>query len=261
MTTTNLLASNTLARRRHDVVTLQLSIKEIKERWPALFDVSQISAEFQRLTYVNLEPKFMAMLDKFTPKLLSIFKVKKGAAGERHCAKLDTLLQTGVTIQHTREVVIRCLIDHLGEKESSLIKEFKLQTWTGQILKTTRVTLLQVTFTNSLQNHQSHQTVLLLQDLMISYGADSEEDPLQQSKSYSAPEGPDGMLIFSLGEFFEILWKITCGFEIQPDERDGEPPMNLISALTQGVGSRSPIIRSSPSILLSPTLKRHTPMW
>ncbi|KAJ7986819.1 hypothetical protein DPEC_G00332350 [Dallia pectoralis] len=33
--------SNTFVHRRHDVVSLQLSLKEIKERWPALFDVSQ----------------------------------------------------------------------------------------------------------------------------------------------------------------------------------------------------------------------------
>jgi len=42
-TTIKQLMSNTLAHRRHDVVTLQLSIKEIKERWPALFDESQVS--------------------------------------------------------------------------------------------------------------------------------------------------------------------------------------------------------------------------
>jgi len=53
----------------------------------------QISTEFQRLTHVNLEPKFMSMLDQFTPKLLSIFQVKKGAAGERHRAQMNTLLQ------------------------------------------------------------------------------------------------------------------------------------------------------------------------
>lgn len=38
----NQLMSNTFAHRRQDVVSLQLSIKEIKERWPALFDMSQV---------------------------------------------------------------------------------------------------------------------------------------------------------------------------------------------------------------------------
>ncbi|KAJ8349276.1 hypothetical protein SKAU_G00244060 [Synaphobranchus kaupii] len=40
-TTIKQLMSNTLAHRRTDVVTLQLSITEIKERWPALFNESQ----------------------------------------------------------------------------------------------------------------------------------------------------------------------------------------------------------------------------
>lgn len=40
--TVSQLMSNTFAHRRQDVVSLQLSIKEIKERWPALFDMSQV---------------------------------------------------------------------------------------------------------------------------------------------------------------------------------------------------------------------------
>lgn len=37
------LMCKTFAHRRHDVITLQMSIKDIKDRWPALFDVSQVS--------------------------------------------------------------------------------------------------------------------------------------------------------------------------------------------------------------------------
>ncbi|KAK0152288.1 hypothetical protein N1851_006338 [Merluccius polli] len=117
--------SNTFAHRRQDVVSLQLSIKEIKERWPALFDVSQVNAEFHRITTVNLEAKFMFMLDHYTPKLLTIFQAKKGAAGERHRTDMNILLQSGIPIEKTREVVIRCLIDHLGEDVGALIKEFE----------------------------------------------------------------------------------------------------------------------------------------
>ena len=42
-TTIRELMSNTFVHRRHDVVSLQLSIRDIKERWPALFDMSQVS--------------------------------------------------------------------------------------------------------------------------------------------------------------------------------------------------------------------------
>ncbi|KAK5897050.1 hypothetical protein CesoFtcFv8_010148 [Champsocephalus esox] len=102
-----------------------MSIEDIKDRWPVLFDVSQVSAEFQRITTLNLEPKFMSMLDFYSPKLLSMFQGKKGAVGERHRAKMSILLQSGIPIQRKREVVIRCLIDHLGEDASALIKDFE----------------------------------------------------------------------------------------------------------------------------------------
>lgn len=45
--------SNTFAHRRHDVVNLQMSIKEIKDLWPALFDVSQVSKWHCSNTEVN----------------------------------------------------------------------------------------------------------------------------------------------------------------------------------------------------------------
>lgn len=53
----------------------------------------KISAEFQRITTVNLEPKFMSMLDLHSPKLLSLFQVKKGALGERLRPQLSILHQ------------------------------------------------------------------------------------------------------------------------------------------------------------------------
>ncbi|KAK1891044.1 UPF0237 protein NMA1909 [Dissostichus eleginoides] len=87
------LMCRTFAHRRHDVINLQMSIEDIKDRWPVLFDVSQVSAEFQRITTLNLEPKFMSMLDFYSPKLLSMFQGKKGAVGERHRAKMSILLQ------------------------------------------------------------------------------------------------------------------------------------------------------------------------
>ncbi|KAL3045306.1 hypothetical protein OYC64_013550 [Pagothenia borchgrevinki] len=119
------LMCRTFAHRRHDVISLQMSIEDIKDRWPVLFDVSQVSAEFQRITTLNLEPKFMSMLDFYSPKLLSMFQGKKGAVGERHRAKMSILLQSGIPIQRKREVIIRCLIDHLGEDASALIKDFE----------------------------------------------------------------------------------------------------------------------------------------
>ncbi|KAI4874477.1 hypothetical protein NFI96_021464, partial [Prochilodus magdalenae] len=47
-------------------------------------DEDLVSAEFQRITTGNLEPKCMSMLDHYSPKLLSLFQAKNGAAGEQH---------------------------------------------------------------------------------------------------------------------------------------------------------------------------------
>ncbi|KAK5929482.1 hypothetical protein CgunFtcFv8_010709 [Champsocephalus gunnari] len=93
------LMCGTFAHGRQDVISLQMSIEDIKDRWPVLFDVSQVSAEFQRITILNLEPKFMSMLDFYSPKLLSMFQGEKGAVGERHRAKMSILLQSGIPIQ------------------------------------------------------------------------------------------------------------------------------------------------------------------
>lgn len=37
------LMCRTFAHRRYDIINLQMSIKDIKDRWPALLDVSQVS--------------------------------------------------------------------------------------------------------------------------------------------------------------------------------------------------------------------------
>ncbi|XP_054870370.1 uncharacterized protein LOC118471749 [Amphiprion ocellaris] len=70
------LMCSTFSHRRNDVISLQMSIKEITERWPTLFDILQVSVEFQRITTMNLEPKFMSRLDFCSPKLRSLFQVK-----------------------------------------------------------------------------------------------------------------------------------------------------------------------------------------
>lgn len=61
---------------------------ELSEKWcntivSLVAFLFQISAEFQRITTVHLEPKFMSGLDLHTPKLLKLFHAKGGALGER----------------------------------------------------------------------------------------------------------------------------------------------------------------------------------
>ncbi|KAL7852120.1 hypothetical protein SRHO_G00179050 [Serrasalmus rhombeus] len=60
----------------------------------------QVNAEFHRITTVNLESKFMFMLDHYTPKLLAMFQEKKGAVGERHRTEMNILLQNFEDTNH-----------------------------------------------------------------------------------------------------------------------------------------------------------------
>lgn len=116
--------SKTFAHRRHEVVELCPGIAEFKDRWPALFDVFQINEEFRRITTLHLESTFMKMLDLYTPKLLAIFANIRGALGRNLKQKMDALMENPKRdINMTRDVVLRCLICYLGEKEDDLIQE------------------------------------------------------------------------------------------------------------------------------------------
>ncbi|XP_050950020.1 uncharacterized protein LOC127153084 [Labeo rohita] len=117
--------SKTFALRRHEVVELCPTVAEFKDRWPALFDILQINEEFRRITTLHLEPTFIKMLDYYTPKLFTIFSCKGGALGQILKKKMGAIQQTShQNIEETRDVVLRCLVNYLGEKEEDLIQEY-----------------------------------------------------------------------------------------------------------------------------------------
>nr|XP_024659322.1 uncharacterized protein LOC106674778 [Maylandia zebra] len=99
------------------------NIEDIKARWPALFEASHLQDEFYRITLVHLEPKFMSMLDEYTPKLLALFHSKGGAMG----LKLQAIIAkspSNPSNNITRNLVIQCLMVYLGESIDQLIKEY-----------------------------------------------------------------------------------------------------------------------------------------
>ncbi|KAJ7996463.1 hypothetical protein DPEC_G00237330 [Dallia pectoralis] len=117
--------SKTFALRRHEIINLCPTVQTMKDRWPALFDAFQINAEFQRTTTKHLEPKFMSALDRHTPKLLTLFRAKGGALGRRLGMIIELLEDSAhSSVERTREVVLRSLIEYLGEQAGHLIKEF-----------------------------------------------------------------------------------------------------------------------------------------
>lgn len=92
------------------------------ERWPALFQMEEINAEFMRVTTVPLETKFLAQLDKNSSKLLEVIRSKGGRVKDQTTRTLQVLDKT-VDITIRRECILKCLMIYLGEPVQHLIKE------------------------------------------------------------------------------------------------------------------------------------------
>ncbi|XP_041865943.1 sterile alpha motif domain-containing protein 3-like [Melanotaenia boesemani] len=68
----------TFAHRRREVIEEMPFIAEFKSRWPALFKVHEINAEFTRITTVPLLSTFMSSLDHYSDQLMKILRKKGG---------------------------------------------------------------------------------------------------------------------------------------------------------------------------------------
>ncbi|KAJ7983855.1 hypothetical protein DPEC_G00370530 [Dallia pectoralis] len=73
----------TFSHRRLEIVEQRPLIKDVVNRWPALFQETEINAEFMRITTKPLQSKFMSQLDHFSDKLMQIFKSKGGVKGQK----------------------------------------------------------------------------------------------------------------------------------------------------------------------------------
>ncbi|CAL9682187.1 unnamed protein product [Knipowitschia caucasica] len=73
----------TFGYRRQEIVQSEPSTKEIKERWPALFQEEEVNAEFVRITTRPLESTLFAQLDRHASKLLEASRKKGGSAGAK----------------------------------------------------------------------------------------------------------------------------------------------------------------------------------
>ncbi|CAL8257329.1 unnamed protein product [Arctogadus glacialis] len=114
--------AKTFGYHRQEIVHKQPSIEDMLERWPALFQMEEINAEFMRVTTVPLETKFLAQLDKHTSKLLEVIRSKGGRVKEQTKATLQVLDET-VDITIRRECIFKSLMIYLGEPVHHLIKE------------------------------------------------------------------------------------------------------------------------------------------
>ncbi|KAL6476470.1 hypothetical protein MHYP_G00149690 [Metynnis hypsauchen] len=114
--------AKTFGYRRQEIVHKKPSIEDILDRWPALFQMEEINAEFLRITTVPLETKFFASLDKHSSKLLEPIRKKAGVVKERTASILQILDET-VDINIRRECILKALMMYLGEPVQHLIRE------------------------------------------------------------------------------------------------------------------------------------------
>ncbi|XP_050959844.1 uncharacterized protein LOC127161251, partial [Labeo rohita] len=117
--------SKTFSYRRKEVVQENPAAGEFKARWPALFHIDEINAEFQRITTVPLETTFMAQLDSLLPQLTSIFNKKGGVSGQKLAKHLAILQEATSDINLKRAAVLKALCIYLGEDDGHLIREYK----------------------------------------------------------------------------------------------------------------------------------------
>ncbi|XP_034062296.1 uncharacterized protein LOC117540016 isoform X1 [Gymnodraco acuticeps] len=121
----NDMMSRTYSCRRREVVGQSMQVAQFYERWPALFNPAQINEEFRRCNTIPLESTFMSQLDRFTSKFLQLFSSKGGAVGQRMKGFMTELRQDQhVSVVKKRDVILRCLIEYLGESVPELISDY-----------------------------------------------------------------------------------------------------------------------------------------
>ncbi|XP_076869961.1 uncharacterized protein LOC143521224 isoform X1 [Brachyhypopomus gauderio] len=113
----------TFSYRRQEVVQDSPLVSDFQNRWPALFTVSEVNAEFMRITTLPLQTKFLGQLDKYTDNLIKIFSNRGGAAG-----KMIRLIMAPTAkcnnIRVRRDCVLKSLCVYLNKKVDSLVKEY-----------------------------------------------------------------------------------------------------------------------------------------
>ncbi|KAF3855361.1 hypothetical protein F7725_023416 [Dissostichus mawsoni] len=113
----------TFSQRRLEIVEQRPMIGDFKSRWPALFQQSEVNAEFLRITTKPLQSKFMYQLDHFSDKLLQIFTSKGGVKGKKIKEAL-AITDLCDNINTRRECILKSLVIYLNEDPDSFFKEY-----------------------------------------------------------------------------------------------------------------------------------------
>lgn len=110
----------TFALRRKEVVESEPAISQMVDRWPALFTEDQVCLEFNRIVGKNLKQEFYESIDRHSPRLVEIFRSKRGNVGQL----LTQLSQQTRTAEPTdiRTLVLRGLPVILGDSPTDFYK-------------------------------------------------------------------------------------------------------------------------------------------
>ncbi|XP_073803642.1 uncharacterized protein [Danio rerio] len=114
----------TFSYRRQELVEDLPMVSDLQSRWPALFTVNEINAEFMRITTVPLLSKFFAQLDKYTADLQKVFSGKGGASGQK-ISRIMTVADKCGDIHIKRDCVIQSLCVYFNEDMTTVVKEFE----------------------------------------------------------------------------------------------------------------------------------------
>ncbi|XP_076145718.1 uncharacterized protein LOC143127899 [Alosa pseudoharengus] len=120
------LMQTTFALRRKEIISDVLPLADVLVRWPALMLESQISAEFHRITNINLESTFYEHLDQHLLRLHSLYRKKAARSGKVAEALGEILrvydLQGSSDVNLRRAVALRGLPFYLHEDDATFIK-------------------------------------------------------------------------------------------------------------------------------------------
>ncbi|XP_062338384.1 uncharacterized protein LOC134039188 [Osmerus eperlanus] len=110
----------TFALRRKEVVESEPAISTMVKRWPALFTEDQVFMEFSRIVGKNLKQEFYESIDRHSPRLLELFRSKRGNVGQL----LTQISQQTNTTEPTaiRTQVLRGLPIILGDNPTDFFK-------------------------------------------------------------------------------------------------------------------------------------------
>ncbi|XP_039462131.1 uncharacterized protein LOC120435957 isoform X1 [Oreochromis aureus] len=117
------MMEKTLALRRQEVVREAPMIADFKMRWPALFHVCEVSAEFKRITTIHLQSKFFSQLDSYSANLMKIYAKKGGIQGRKINTIMAPATQTAA-VEVRRECILKGVCVYLNEDPEKLVKDY-----------------------------------------------------------------------------------------------------------------------------------------